>query len=320
MNDFTHLHLHTEFSLLDSAIRIPELIQYLKENNMSACAITDHGVMSGIVDFYKECRKEGIKSLIGCESYITRDPDNTEKKTRDNMHMVLIAKDNIGLSRLSETISTAALENFYYKPRIYIENLKYLSDHCIATTACLGSCIAKSLEWEKDSNGNAVACSDPEGLVEKDLNFYLDVFGDDFYLELQVWNDETNHQQVYNQWLLNFGRERGLPFIIAADCHYLREEDYKMHEIMMAMQIKKTLDDYRSNSNFKYGPHFYVATPKEMLRRSKEINCEEAFWNTIKVRDKCNVDIELGKLKEPIFDITKCDDYEEFKKEANDEL
>ena len=128
-NNFCHLHVHTQYSLLDGAILIPQLVDHLKENNMTACAITDHGWMAGVIEFYKKLTAAGIKPLIGVEAYVTYDEDNleNENKQRDNMHMVLIAKDNIGYSRLLELVSRASMHNFYYKPRIYLGHLNYLS-------------------------------------------------------------------------------------------------------------------------------------------------------------------------------------------------
>jgi len=313
---FTHTHIHTQYSLLDGAILIPELVDYCKETGMTACAITDHGWMAGVIEFYKTCKKKEIKPLIGVEAYVTDDRDNlyNEDKTRDNMHMILIAKDNIGYSRLLETVSDAALNNFYYKPRIYREHLRQLGGHVVATTACLGGIFAKRLTWETDQDNKAIVCSDPEGIIEREVEFYLDIFKDDFYLELQVWNDKKQYQPVYNQWLLNFGREKKLPFIITADCHYLKKEDADLHELLMAMQLGKTLEEYREDPDMLYGPHFYVALPEEMLERAKSLDCEEAYYNTNEIAEKCNVEIELGKYQEPEFCIKKAPDCEEFLK------
>lgn len=313
INTFTHLHLHSQYSLLDGAILIPELVQKCKETGMQACALTDHGWMAGVIDFYKECKKQNIKPLIGVEAYITDDPDRmTEGKNRDNGHMILIAKDLEGYRRLSELISTASMENFHYKPRISIQNLSYLSGYVIATTACLGGALSKKLIFEKDNCGTALSCYDPEGLAEKDARFYMDIFKEDFYLEIQGWEDKDQHQPVYNKWLLEFGRKLKLPIVITADAHYLNKEDSSLHEMIMAMQMGMTLENYRLHSKMQYGPHFYVATPEEMLIRAKNEGCEEAYYNTIDIANKCNVEIPLGIYQLPLFDITETNDYKDF--------
>lgn len=185
---------------------------------------------------------------------------------------------------------------------------------------CLGGVVARRLEWEMDDYGRAVACIDAEGKAERDINYYLDVFGDDFYLEVQNHDNGDNCQPIYNQWLLNFGRPRKIPFVITSDCHYLTQEDAKLHEILMAMQMKQTVEEYREKSKMQYGPFFYVASPEEMLERAQDLGVEESYYNTMKVAEKCNVSIELGNYEEPIFDVKGTDDYEQFqawKKEKN---
>lgn len=313
-DSFTHLHLHTQYSLLDGANMVSDLVSHLKANDMTSCAITDHGWMAGAIDFYKACTKEKIKPLIGVEAYVTDDEDGlpNEKKTRDNMHMVLIAKDNIGYSRLMQTVSKAALNNFYYKPRISKENLRALGGHVIATSACLGGIIAKRLHFDKDAYGRATEVRDEDSRISQEVDYYLDIFGDDFYLELQGWDSGDHFQPTYNRYLLEFGKERKLPFVLTADAHYLKLEDEKLHELLMAMQMKMTVESYKENSEMLYGPHFYVAEPAEMLKRAQIIGCEESYYNTQVIADKCNVEIELGKYQEPIFKIEETEDYDDF--------
>lgn len=313
---FTHLHLHTQYSLLDGAILIPELLEHCKATGMTACAITDHGWMAGVVDFYKKCTEAGIKPILGVEAYITEDPDGmeNEEKTRDNMHMVLLAKDNLGYSLLLDTVSNAALNNFYYKPRIYKEQLKKLEGHVIATTACMGGVLAKKCAFITDTYGRAQLCHDEMGFIASDAQFYRNIFGEDFYLELQVYNDENNFQQMYNQFLLQFGRANDYPFVLTADAHYLERADAELHELLMAMQMKMTVEEYRELENMQYGPHFYVAPPEEMKERADSIDCASAYINTQKIAEVCNVDIQLGEYQEPIFHIEETDDYQEFLK------
>ena len=312
---YTPLHLHTQYSLLDGANLIPDMMVYLKEQGMTACAITDHGWMAGVVDFYKQCKKNEIKPLIGVEAYVTDDRDNLEntEKHRDNHHLVVLAKDQRGYQGLLRLVSDAALRNFYYKPRIYRDKLAELRGHIVVTTACLGGVVSRRLNYETDNYGRVSRVSDPDGAAKKTIAWYQEIFQEDFYLEIQDWPDEKNYQQTYNEFILDVGRTMGVPFVITSDAHYLKNEDYKLHELLMALQFKTTLDLYQDKEEMKYGPYFYIKSPEEMLESAKRWNCEEAFHNTNAVADKCNVEIELGVYKPPVFKIETEDDYEEFK-------
>jgi DNA polymerase-3 subunit alpha len=281
---------------------------------MSACAITDHGFMGGVVEFYKAMTKAELKPLLGVEAYITQDQDDWEndQKTRDNAHMILIAKDNIGYSRLLETVSKASFHNFYYKPRITEANLEYLSGHVVATTACLAGVVSKELTRELDQQGRATLVKDTDGRAARNIKRYLDIFSKDFYLEVQVWDDGYHHQSVYNQWLLEFGQRNKIPFVITADAHYLDLNDHKLHEFLMAMQLKVTLEQYKQMPDMQYGPYFYLAPPDEMLRRAQSINCEEAYYNTEKIAEECNVKLELGTYHMPEYKLEDAEDYQEF--------
>ena len=314
MDNFTHLHLHTQYSLLDGVVLIPALVEQLKEYKMTACAITDHGWMAGVIDFYKALKKVGIKPLIGVEAYITYDQDDLEnsQKQRDNMHMILIAKDNTGYSRLLELVSQAAMHNFYYKPRICIEHLKYLGGHVVATSACLAGVTSKSLAWNKSEYNVAISVEDKYGLAHANIERFRQIFGEDFLLELQVWDDGNHHQQVYNEWLLDYGREHGIPFILTSDAHYLKLEDHKLHELLMAMQLKLTLEEYRQLPEMQYGPYFYLADQAEMWKRAESVNCLEAYNNTNLIAERCNVEIQLGKYQVPVYKIEEAEDYREF--------
>lgn len=280
---------------------------------MTSCAITDHGWMAGVIDFYKACKKEGIKPLLGVEAYITEDEDGKEyDRNRDNMHMVLIAKDKIGYSKLLKLCTEAALDNFYYKPRIYKPKLRALQGHVIATSACLGGILAKKLHFKRDNYGRATEAVDENGLIRQELEYYLDVFDKDFFLELQVWDSGDHFQPVFNKFLLDTGKDMNLPFVLTADAHYLTKEDTALHELLMAMQMKLTVEEYKNSGDMLYGPHFYVASSDTMLARAKSINCEEAYYNTQEIANRCNVEIELGKYKEPTFNIEDVEDYDEF--------
>lgn len=298
--------------MLDGAILVPDLVKKCKSLGMKACAITDHGFMGGVVDFYKKCKAEDIKPLLGIEAYITDDPDGTENKTRDNMHMILIAKDNVGYSRLLELESKAALSNFYYKPRISKQNLTYLSGHVIATSACLAGVLASKSEFSLDMQERATNAElKPEGVV--DLDFYLNTFGDNFYLEIQGWEDGTYFQTQYNKLILEVGKAKGVPVVITADAHYLDLEDHDLHKLLMAMQLKMNLQDYKEKSELQYGPYFYLANPTEMRDRAIKIGLEEAADNTNKIAEICDVELKLGKYEIPLYPIEDELDYEDFK-------
>ncbi len=311
---FTHIHLHTELSTLDGAIRIKELIQQLKDFNMESCAITDHGWCAGVLDFYEQMTKAGLKPLLGVEAYITQDPDGTVEKQKDNRHLILLAKDNEGLQILFKLVSEAALKNFYYKPRIHREKLRQCAGHVVASSACLASEISRALLYSPEE-GTFV---DPENVAEKTIRFYREIFHDDFYLELQDWPD--SQQQLYNRFLMDAARRLGIPLILTADCHYLKKEDHQIHELMIAIQLKQTLEEYRAGNHMKYGPYFYLRSPEEMKRSSLELDVPEAYSNTQDIVKKCSASIEIGKYKMPTFDITKEPDYQKFLEWKKDNL
>jgi DNA polymerase III subunit alpha len=311
---FTHIHIHTQYSLLDGAILLQDLVDRCKELGMNACAITDHGSMGGVVDFYKRCKAGGIKPLIGVEAYVTDDPDNKESDlSRDNMHMILLAKDAIGYSRLSELVSAAAFKNFYYKPRICKKNLPYLAGHVVATSACLAGILAAKSNFTLDLQERATSVELTDS-AETDLEFYLKTFGEDFYLEVQGWEDGSNYQTLYNNLMVYTGQKKGIPLVITADAHYLTIEDQELHKLLMAMQLKMSLQDYIAKGQLQYGPYFYHADQEEMWKRAKKIGYEEAASNTNTIANKCNVELSLGKFLLPRYPIEQEADYEEFKK------
>lgn len=310
---FTHVHVHTQYSLLDGAILVPDLVKKCKDLGMNACAITDHGFMGGIIEFYKKCKAEGIKPLVGIEAYITDDCNNKEDRTRDNMHMILIAKDNIGYSRLLELESSAALNNFYYKPRIYKDSLTYLKGHVIATSACLAGVIASKSDFSIDMQERATGVELRES-GEIDLEFYLKTFGEDFYLEIQGWEDGTRYQSVYNQMIIGLAMKRGIPLVITADAHYLNPDDHELHRLLMAMQLKMSIQDYKQKSDLQYGPYFYFADQNEMRERAIRLGAEEAADNTNRIANLCDIEIKLGSYEIPVYPIEQEGDYVDFKK------
>lgn len=278
---------------------------------MTACALTDHGSMGGLLEFQKELLKAEVQPLLGCESYVTSDPDGTEKKTRDNHHVVLIAKNNQGLRDLMRLQSEGATKNFYYKPRIHVDKLDQLSGNVVVTSACLKGILTREMIFQQDDYGVNKGISITEKF-HKLLDWLLQQFGEDFYIEIQAWDDETHIQRNYNEFMIDFAQTKGVPLVITSDCHYLKEEDYETHEMMMALQLGTTLEEYRSGDVMKYGNHFYVRSPEEMSEAATELGVPEAVSNTVEAAKKCEVEIETGTYYLPIYKPKESSDYEEF--------
>lgn len=288
MNDFVHLHVHTEYSLLDGANRIKDLIKRTTELGMHSIAITDHGVMFGIIDFYKEAVSNNIKPILGCEVY-TAPRSRFDKQANldsDQGHLVLLAKDMTGYKNLMKIVSTGFIEGFYYKPRVDMEILERYSEGLIALSACLSGDVPKAILQNDYEKARKIA--------EK-LN---GIFGqDNFYLELQ--NNGIEEQNLVNQHLIKLSRETGIPLIATNDAHYLRRGDAKAHEILLCIQTGKNIND---EDRMRFGGEdFYIKSPEEMYQLFK--NVPEALENTVKVAERCNVELEFGKLHLPEYKV-----------------
>ena len=286
---FTHLHLHTGFSLLDGSSKISELVKRVKELGMDACAITDHGVMYGVIEFYKACKAVGIKPIIGCEVYVapnSRFEKGTEKSAKRYNHLILLAENDIGHKNLMKIVSRGFTEGFYYKPRVDYELLKEYHEGIIASSACLAGIVPTKLR-EGDYEGARV-----EALRLRDI------FGENnFFLELQ--DHGLPEQKFANQGLMRISAETGIPLIATNDCHYLYKEDAEAHDVLICIQTQKIVTD---DDRMKYeGGQFYVKSPEEM----KEIfhYIPEAIENTEKIAERCNVEIEFGKYHLPEYPV-----------------
>lgn len=307
--DFTHIHLHTQYSILDGIIKIDKLCEYVKANGMSACVITDHGVMGGVIEFYKTAKKVGIKPIIGMESYVTLNEDDLENKdkTRDNMHCVLLAQNEEGFANLIWLSNRAHLHNFYYKPRISIHNFEGRTNGLISTSGCLGGIICKPGILNKEEK----TFSDPTGICEGQIDTFSRLFKDRFYLEIQdlpCWE-----QKEYNKWLIGKAREKDIPLVIAADAHFLTEDDFETHRLVMAKNYGKVLEEYKEDDDgLVYFREHHVRTPDDMYESACKLGAEDAFYNTTKIAEQCNLEIKLGEYKFPKFDITQEPDYQEF--------
>ena len=296
-NDFVHLHVHTEYSLLDGANRIKDLVARVKELGMKAVAITDHGVMYGAVEFYKECKKNGIKPIIGCEAYVApRTRFDKEPNIDDRLgHLILLAKNNVGYKNLIKLVSLSFTEGFYYKPRIDMDILRKYSEGLICSSACLAGFINRAL-----------LADDFEG-AKKIANEYVEIFGkDDFYIELQ--HNGIREQTLANQRLIKLARELGLKMIATNDAHYLKRQDSYSHEVLLCIQTgKKMIDEDRMRMG---SDEFFIKSPEEMYQNFK--NLPEVLENTVEIANKCNVEFEFGHTILPNFDTPNNQDHFEY--------
>ncbi len=283
---FVHLHLHTEYSLLDGACRIKELVGRLKELGQTACAITDHGVMFGAIDFYRACKAEGIKPVIGCEVYVAPRTrfDRVHELDSSARHLVLLCRNETGYRNLSYMVSKAFVEGFYIKPRIDMDLLREHHEGLIALSACLAGEIPRRLR-----NG------DYEGAKAHALEM-RELFGEDgYYLELQ--DHKLPEQQAVIAGILRLHEETGIPVVATNDAHYLRREDHAMQDTLMCIQTGKLLED-KDRMRFET-EEFFVKSEEEM--RALFPNCPEAVDNTAKVAELCDLEFEFGKYHLPEF-------------------
>ena len=285
---FVHLHLHTEYSLLDGACRIEGLMDRVKALGQEAVAITDHGVMYGCIDFYKAAKAAGIKPIIGCEVYVAprRMSDRTHGIDNDPYHLVLLCKDRIGYENLCYLVSQAFMEGFYGKPRVDLELLRQHHEGLIATSACLAGAIPQRLLQEDYDGAKAYALS------------LADIFGEDnFYLELQ--DHGIPEQTPVNQGVMRIARETGLPLIITNDAHYLTKEDARMQDVLLCVQTGKTVDD--PNRMKFQTDEFYLKSEEEL--RKLFPNCDEAFENTAEIARRCNLEFTFNEYHLPSFPV-----------------
>ncbi|MGZ3429075.1 MAG: DNA polymerase III subunit alpha, partial [Polyangia bacterium] len=285
MAEFTHLHLHSQYSLLDGAIRLPDLFKTCKQYGMDSVALTDHGNMYGMVDFYKKAKEAGVKPIFGCETYVsaTTMEDKTERK---NYHLILLAKDMEGYKNLQFLNSKAFLEGFYYHPRIDKKLLKDHSKGLIGLSACLGGEVAQTLMREGYDKAKDKALE------------YKSLFEEDsFFLEVQP-NGLDEQEQVNDSWKKMAG-ETGLGLVATGDCHYVRRDDWKAHNILMCIQQGKTLQDPGRLEHRT--PAYYIQPPEEFNKKFSDI--PQALENTVKIAARCNVELELGKTYLPKYKV-----------------
>lgn len=283
MKDFVHLHLHTEYSLLDGSLRISELPLRVKELGMNAVAITDHGNMFGAIAFYKNCIANDVKPIMGCEVYVAEGSRFDREPKQRRFHLILLAKNNEGYKNLMKIVSEGYVNGFYYKPRVDMDVLKRYSKGLVAMSACLGGEVQRYL-LDGDYTGALQAAKR-----------YSDIFGkDDFYLELQ--NHNIREQIEVNRNLEAMAREENFKLVATNDVHYLNKEDAEAHDILLCIQTGKTIKD-KERMQFP-GDEFYLKSPEEMY---EVIDNKDALLNTVEIANKCNVEIEFHKLHLPEF-------------------
>ena len=287
MSKFVHLHIHSEFSLLDGANRIKDLPVRAKELGMDAIALTDHGVMYGAIDFYKACKKEGVKPIIGCEVYVAPRSRFDKEPNVDNRynHLILLAKNQQGYKNLSKLVSIGFVDGYYYKPRIDLEVLEKYHEGLVCLSACLAGAVNQALLNGQEEKAEEIAL------------WHKKVFGEDYYIEIQ--NNGIQEQVLANQKLIRLAKKLDIPLVATNDAHYLKREDAYNHEVLLCIQTGKRMSD-ADRMRFETD-ELYVKSPEEMIEYFKAF--PEAIENTVKIAEKCNVEFEFGHTILPNYDV-----------------
>lgn len=303
-SDFVHLHNHTHYSLLDGLTKVPELVQFVKEDGMEAVAVTDHGTMSGLVELYKECESAGIKPILGLEAYVAArkmtDKDPAHDKHR--AHITLLAMNNTGYENLCRIMSNAEIHGKYYKPRTDHDDLEKYNEGIICLSGCMGSEISE-----------AIRAGDDKKALEL-IDWYRNVFKDRFYLEMQDHGHpkSTTHnaeQQKINDWHMAHAEELGLPLVVTCDAHYLKREDEEAHEILLCVGTAANLSDPNRMTLRDFDLH---VIPAEDIIDHWRDTCPEAVRNTKRIAERCNVDLQLGRILIPKFPLPEGKDEKQY--------
>lgn len=326
MSKFVHLHVHTEYSLLDGLSNIKKLLKHVKDQGMDSLAITDHGVMYGEIEFYKEAKKQEVKPILGMEGYITSGKltDRPARGELQNFHLLLLAKNNQGYQNLLKLSSIAHLDGYYYRPRFDRETLKKYSKGLICTSACSLGEVGQSIIHDEIPK------------AKKIVEWYTDVFGKDYYLELQrhefgKWVEKATNQEIktsllemadnekkWNTGIIKLSRSMGVPVIATNDAHYIKQEDAVAQDVLVCIATGKIITDTK-RMRYIDAQEFYVKSPEEM--QSLFTDVPDALENTVKIADKCDVEITLGKWFFPKFSLPdKVTPAEQLKKFAREKL
>jgi DNA polymerase-3 subunit alpha len=299
-SDYVHLHNHTQYSLLDGLTRLGPLMDFVKEQGMEAVAMTDHGTLSGAIDFYKEADSKDVKPIIGIETYVAarKHTDKDPVKDKQRYHLILLAMNNQGYQNLMQLSTTANLDGYYYFPRVDHDLLEQYNEGIIALSACMGGEVGDALKQGQYEQAKQVA------------QWYRSVFGDRYYLEIQDHGHPKNplhsvDQQAINEQVLKLGKELDIPVVVTCDAHYLKHEDQDAHEILLCVGTGSFLSDEKRMSLKDYPLH--VTEPAELIERWGK-DYPEVITNTKAIADRCKVTIELGKILIPKFPVPKGED------------
>lgn len=295
--DFVHLHNHTEYSLLDGLTRVDELLDHIKAQGMQACAITDHGTLSGAVEFYKAAKARELKAIIGIETYVARrkHTDKDPQKDKQRFHLILLAMNNTGYVNLMKLSSKANLDGFYYHPRIDHDLLEQYNEGIIALSACMGGEVGSALKDDDYAGAKKIA------------QWYKKTFGDRYYLEVQDHGHPDHdmngqEQQAINEQILKLGQELEIKVVVTTDAHYLKHEDQEAHEVLLCVGTNSYLSDEKRMSLKEFPLH--VESPQKIIERWGKTH-PEVVRNTREVANRCHVELDLGSILIPNFDVPK---------------
>ena len=296
-SDFVHLHNHTHYSLLDGLTKIPELVDFVKNDGMEAVAVTDHGTMSGLVELYETCNDAGIKPILGLEAYVAarKRTDKEPEHDKRRFHITLLAMNNQGFENLCRIMSDAEINGKYYKPRTDHEMLEKYNEGIICLSGCMGSEISEAIRAEDEKR------------TLKLIDWYKKTFKDRFYLEMQDHGHpkSTTHskeQEKVNNWLMKHAKELELPLVVTCDAHYLNKDDQDAHEVLLCVGTASNLSDTKRMTLKDFDLH---VIPAEEIIEHWQDTCPEAVLNTRKIADRCNVDLQLGRILIPKFPVPK---------------
>lgn len=296
-SDFVHLHNHTQYSLLDGLTKVPALIEHVQTLEMEAVAMTDHGTLSGVVEFYKEATAKGVKPIIGMEAYVAPRGHTDKDPTKDKSyyHLIILAMNNTGYQNLMHLSTVANLQGFYYKPRIDHDLLEQYGEGLIVLSGCIGGEVADSLRQGQAAQAKKIA------------TWYKKIFGDRYYLEVQDHGhpdhpSKWDEQVAVNKKVLQLGQELDIPCVVSADAHYLKHKDQEAHEILLCVQTGSFLSDEKRMSLKNFELH--VNDPKEIFERWGKEH-PEVISNTKKIAERCEVTLDLGKILIPKFPVPK---------------